>query len=64
LTTITTPYEKMPHPQISTEFKYLISDFHLLSRSFQLMMEEMTTVTGPRAQAAVFQLLLGLIGKE
>jgi hypothetical protein len=54
----------MPHPQISTEFKYLISDFHLLSRSFQLMMEEMTTVTGPRAQAAVFQLLLGLIGKE
>jgi hypothetical protein len=34
----------MPHPQISTESKHLISDFHLLSRSFQLMMEEMTTV--------------------
>jgi hypothetical protein len=43
LTTITTPYEKMPHPQISTESKYLISDFHLLSRSFRLMMEETTT---------------------
>jgi hypothetical protein len=34
----------MPHPQISTESEYLISDFHLFSRSFWLMMEEMTAV--------------------